>query len=97
LSQSPFNEKPESNFGGTLESTVLVLAERMAGLRSAIVDLSGQIKALQDQAESRIRNIENWKTGVEARVDLVQGQWKFICALAGLISIAVSIIGHYWK
>ncbi len=96
MSQLPYSEKPD-NFSGTLESTVLVLAERVAGLRSAIAELSGQINSLQGQAESRIRSIENWKTGVEARVDLVSGQWKFICAIAGLISVGIGIISHYWK
>lgn len=74
-------------------STVNTRVDRVASEQAtigAIKDLTDQIKALQSQAEGRIRPLEDWKNGINAQIKLAYAFAAVCGALAG-------VVGHYWR
>lgn len=74
-------------------SALAIRVDRLASeqaTRATITDLSIQIKSTQDQAETRLRLLEDWKTGIGAQI-------KLAYVLAAVFSSVAGLIGHYWK
>jgi hypothetical protein len=82
-----------------LES-LTIKVERLASeqaTQTALAEIGGQIRALQVQADTRLRSLEDWKTGIEARVAFASGQWKWLCGFTTLVGTIAVLLARYWK
>lgn len=58
--------------------------------RDLINGLSRTILERDEKTEKRVRDLEDWKTGVAAQV-------KLAYAFAAVASTVSGVIGHFWK
>lgn len=85
-------------------SSIQIKLDRMSSeqaTQAAFTDLSARltqnhekqeqrIHNLEENAGKRLRELEDWKTGIGAQV-------KLVYVFAAVVSFAAGLIGHFWK
>lgn len=99
MSASQFNDAPNRYAGMGVEQIILALTMELTMIQRLLFDLGIKFDKISDNKdrliddkdkEKRIRELEDWRTGMTAQI-------RFAYGMIPVFSAAAAVVGHYWK